>query len=112
MKEHQIIAVVKQAARMEPVKARRIVTALVAKAGDADPQAKIRAALAEDLQPLGDALWGAYQAGDAPAMQAAMRKISERMPDFLASENLEEALAADLLAALTENDESPEPNEP
>lgn len=40
----------------------------------------LRTALAADLQPLGDALFAAYQAGDFAAMQAALKKISAGMP--------------------------------
>jgi hypothetical protein len=50
------------------------------------------AALSEDLQPLGMALSG--------AMQAALRKISDGMPEFLESEALEGALAEEFMAAL------------
>lgn len=43
---------------------------------------ELRAALNADLQPLGDALASAMQAGDLAAMQAALRKITEGMPDL------------------------------
>lgn len=49
---------------------------------DADPMQELRKALAADLQPLGDALQGAYQAGDFAAMQAALKKISKSMPEL------------------------------
>jgi hypothetical protein len=62
-------------------------------------------ALTTDLQPLGDALWLAHEAGDLPAMRAALSRISERMPEFLESPALEEALTAEFLTALT-TDES------
>lgn len=42
----------------------------------------LRSALAKDLQPLGDALAGAMNAGDLPAMQAALKKISANMPEL------------------------------
>ncbi len=42
----------------------------------------LRKALAADMQPLGDALMTAYQAGDFPAMQAALKKISAGMPEL------------------------------
>lgn len=55
---------------------------------------EIRSALAADLQPLGDALAGAMQAADLPAMQAALKKISEGMPELAGeAENLAEVLA-------------------
>ena len=41
-----------------------------------DAMQALRDALAEDMQPLGDALWQAYQSADLPAMRAALRKIS------------------------------------
>jgi hypothetical protein len=59
------------------------------------------ATLAEDLQPLGEALAGALQAGDLPAMQAALRRISADMPSFLDSPLLEAALGDELVAAFT-----------
>jgi len=48
---------------------------------DADLQV-IRKALAKDMQPLGRALEAAYQAGDAGAMIAALRKISTDIPNL------------------------------
>lgn len=42
----------------------------------------LRTALAADLKPLGDALFGAYQAKDVPAMMAALKKISKDMPEL------------------------------
>ena len=63
---------------------------------------EIRSALATDLQPLGAALAGAMQAGDLPAMQAALRKISEGMPE-LAGEagNLADVLARQFTESFT-----------
>lgn len=43
---------------------------------------EVRTALNKDLQPLGKALAGALQAGDLPAMQAALKKISAGMPEL------------------------------
>jgi hypothetical protein len=43
----------------------------------------LRAALSEDLQPLGDALFQAMEAGDLVAMQAALKKISKSMPELV-----------------------------
>jgi phage gp29-like protein len=48
---------------------------------DADLQV-IRKALAKDMQPLARALEAAYQAGDAGAMIAALRKISTDIPNL------------------------------
>lgn len=64
-----------------------------------DPLDALQAALRSDLQPLGDALAGALQAGDLVAMQAALRKISESMPDFMESAELEALLNDELVAA-------------
>jgi phage gp29-like protein len=62
-------------------------------------------ALREDLQPLGRALAGAMQAGDGAAMRAAARKISEGMPEFLASDALADALGDEMAAALGDAEE-------
>lgn len=61
----------------------------------------IRTALAEDLRPLGDALFGAMGAGDEAAFKAALRKISNRMPEFIESPALAAAMAAHLTEAFT-----------
>jgi len=53
-----------------------------------DAMQDLRTALAADLQPLGDALFAAYQSKDGAAMTAALRKISKDMP----------ALAGDAIA--------------
>jgi hypothetical protein len=58
------------------------------------------AGLAEDLQPLGKALESAMQSGDMVAMQAALRKIQERMPEFLAGDALGEVLLGESIKAL------------
>ena len=61
-------------------------------------------ALTTDLQPLGRALESAMQAGDDAAMRAALKKISDKMPDFLTATNLEDNLAAAFAAALTDEE--------
>lgn len=70
-----------------------------------DSESPWAAALATDLQPLGKALEAAMQAGDEAAMHAALRKISEQMPEFLNSSALEEALTSEFIQALTLDDE-------
>ncbi len=65
---------------------------------------RIRAALADDLRPLGDALWSAHETGDVIAMRAALRKISERAPDFLESGALEDLLGEEMIAAWSGGD--------
>lgn len=60
----------------------------------------LRRALAADMQPLGDALMAAYQAGDFAAVQAALNKISKDMPELAGdAEALTEEVAAQLAAA-------------
>lgn len=66
-----------------------------------DPQA-LRNALAEDLRPLGDALFAAANAGDIAAVKAALRKISETMPEFMESSALADVLGEEFLTALTD----------
>jgi phage gp29-like protein len=60
---------------------------------------RIRKALAEDLRPIGDALAAALDAGDEPAFQAALRKISADLPDLMKSDGLADALALEMTAA-------------
>ena len=60
---------------------------------------RLTAALISDLQPLGKALAGALQAGDLAAFQAALKKISARMPEFLGSEAMEELMADEMVRA-------------
>lgn len=65
----------------------------------------IRKALAADMQPLGDALFSAYQSGDLPAMQAALRKISTSLPDLSGDAiALSEELASQFTQAFTQDD--------
>jgi hypothetical protein len=65
---------------------------------------EIRKALATDLQPLGDALAGAMQAGDLPAMQAALRKISKDMPELAGdAEAMTEVLTKQFTEAFTDD---------
>lgn len=60
----------------------------------------LRSALASDMQPLGDALYAALQSGDQPAMNAALKKISSSMPDFLDSPELTKLLATQFSESL------------
>jgi len=72
-------------------------------ANEAEPAAPPwLAALSADLQPLGQALESAMNAGDEPAMRAALKKLSARMPDFLQATGLEAAIQAQLTQALSE----------
>ncbi len=62
----------------------------------------LRTALAADLQPLGDALFGAYSAGDEAAMRAALKKISTGMPELAGdAANLSTELSVMMAAAFT-----------
>lgn len=67
---------------------------------EAEAPQTLRTALAADLQPLGDALFAAMNAGDLAAVKAAARKISKDMPEFLESAELAEVLGAGLIAEL------------
>ena len=58
-------------------------------------------ALRSDLQPLGKALADAMQAGDQDAVNAALRKLSEQMPEYINSPEFEAALQQSFTAALT-----------
>jgi phage gp29-like protein len=66
-----------------------------------------REALAEDLRPLCDALFSASQAGDLPAIQAALKKISKEAPDFIKSDALADVLGEEMAAALTASEPAP-----
>lgn len=66
----------------------------------ADSMQALRTALAADMQPLGDALLAAYQAGDHAATLAALKKISKDMPALAGdASHLAQALAAQSAAA-------------
>jgi phage gp29-like protein len=66
---------------------------------DADAAQELRAALAEDLQPLGDALFSAFQEQDGPAFRAALKKVSAGITDFTTVPAFEAWLSADLTRA-------------
>lgn len=96
-----------------PVTPAPATNALNAKDGQDDKAAvetaitDLRKRVAKDMQPLGDALKAAFDAEDFPAMTAALRKISQGMPDYMASAELESGLAelmADWLATPMETD--------
>jgi phage gp29-like protein len=69
--------------------------------GMSDPTADLRKALSADMRPLGEALAAALQAGDEAAFQAALKKISAGMPEFLESAAMEELMASEFVKALT-----------
>lgn len=69
---------------------------------------RLTAALSVDLQPLGEALAAAMQAGDSAAMQAALKKISARMPEFLESDAMEDLLSDEMVRAFLGEEEEVE----
>jgi GNAT superfamily N-acetyltransferase len=73
-------------------------------AQSSDLAQRLTGALSADLQPLGEALAGALQAGDMPAFQAALKKISKRMPEFLESPAMEDLMASEFVKALTQDE--------
>ena len=88
-----------------PVDAARRVVAKLAELADKDEatgEAAICDALAADMQPLGKALWKAYQAEDMPAMQAALKKISRKLPDFMTGGKLADAMGEEFAKALAD----------
>lgn len=76
-----------------------------ANAAAADALRNVREALAADLQPLGKALEDAMRAGDGAAMQAAIKTLSARIPDFTEAPELSKAMAGLMTAALTTDPE-------
>ncbi|MEO5914855.1 MAG: DUF935 family protein [Luteolibacter sp.] len=57
-------------------------------------------ALTADAQPLGRAVESAWEADDIPALDAAMKALAEKAPEFMASPELEALLGAELVQAL------------
>ena len=81
-------------------------------ANEADPEpdaSSLLAALSEDLQPLGKALAAALKIKDMPAFQAALKKISATLPDFLQSEALSQYLGEQMAAAYLGETAPPSP---
>lgn len=74
-----------------------------AEAPESEPLNRFRRALADDLKPLGDALLAAYEAGDAAAMRAALRKVGERMPELAGDAgSLADELGREMAAMLSD----------
>lgn len=69
---------------------------------------RLTATLGSDLQALGMALAGALQAGDGAAFQAALKKISARMPEFLESEAMEQLMADEMVRSFLVEGEAEE----
>jgi hypothetical protein len=93
---------------------RRVVAGLAAKAAevspaDAETMQPFRGAFAEEMQPLGAALWEAIQTTDPVAMRAGLRKLSRRMGDFTQGTALGELLALESAKAFVAgaNQQSP-----
>jgi len=68
----------------------------------------LQAALSADLRPLGKALAGALKEGDLPAMQAALKKISADLPEFLHSEELANLIGQEMAGAYLGNESEAE----
>jgi phage gp29-like protein len=62
---------------------------------------RLRKALSADMKPIGDALASALSAGDEAAFRAALKKVSENLPDLMASDRLEAELATLMAEAFT-----------
>jgi hypothetical protein len=63
-------------------------------------------ALSEDLQPLGKALEGAMNAGDEAAVRGALKKLSERMPEFIETPMFEDYLTSQAVKWLDDEPKS------
>jgi len=80
----------------------KFMPAAAAEAGPNDTDLQgLCAALASDLQPLGDALLQAVQTQDDAGMRRALKKISARMPEFLDAPALSQWLGKQFTTALT-----------
>lgn len=66
---------------------------------------RVRNALANDMKPLGDAIAAALSSGDAEAMNAALKMISKRMPEFIEGKALADALGLEAAQAFTTQSE-------
>lgn len=60
-------------------------------------------ALSADAQDLGRAVEAAWESGDMPALNAALKALAATAPDFMDSPELETLLGGDLVQALLEN---------
>lgn len=67
----------------------------------ADAIDELRKALSEDMQPIGKALADAMQAGDEAAVIASLKRLSEQIPDLLASDAMQRALGERFLQSFT-----------
>jgi phage gp29-like protein len=62
---------------------------------------RCRAALSEDMKPLGDAIAAALKSSDGEALNAALKMISKRMPEFTEGKALAEVLGLEAAKAFT-----------
>lgn len=107
MKASVIRRVLTAAADLPAAQGRRVLAALLSNEPD-DPMADLRAALRQDMKPIGDALLSASRAGDQAAMQAALRKISKEMPELMGDARATaNALSAQLLSDLIADETTP-----
>jgi hypothetical protein len=77
---------------------------MLANEAAAAPVQAFRKALAEDMQPIGDALLAAAKAGDFAAVKAAAGKLAKAMPDFMESTALADALGDELFNTLFDDE--------
>lgn len=63
----------------------------------------LRGSLQKDMKPLGDALQAAFTSKDYPALQAALKKVSERMPELVGADELSTSLATHMRDWLMES---------
>jgi hypothetical protein len=103
MKADEVKQVLEAAGKMPAAKGRALVAAvsdaLAAKDAAATDLKELEAALTEDLKPIGEALWNAYQAGDLGATLAGLKKVSAAMPGLAVADQLHTALLPKLAGA-------------
>jgi phage gp29-like protein len=63
--------------------------------------------LARDHHPIGAVIESAMNAGDGPAVRAALKKISDDLPNYLPAPTFEDQLAREFVADLTTPSEQP-----
>lgn len=91
----------KSLAQSLPQASATIANALAPKDANALPDPEWLTALSSDLKPLGDALWSAMQLGDEAAVNAALRKLADRMPEYIDSPEFAASLQKSFIEALT-----------
>jgi len=94
MKSSAVHSVLVTATTLPVDQARRVVGVLAKDAAGEMPAElqAVRKALTADLQPLGEAMFAAYQAGDFGATLAALKRISGQMPQLVTATNLQQVM--------------------